>query len=102
MGRPLKELLSYQLGEDSTEGQKIGVTAGFDDTAFFQNQDAVGSANGGQAVSNDKAGSLETGEGFTHDGLSMVVERTGGLVEDQNARPRGQRTGDDHPLALAA
>jgi hypothetical protein len=36
------------------------------------------------------------------DALALVVERAGGLVEDQDARPGGERAGDGDALALAA
>ena len=66
--------------------------------------DAVGATHGGEAVrDNDDGAPLgDLDHVVLDDALAFVVERTGRLVEDQNARIGDQRARDRDALALAA
>src|SRR5258707_51411 len=73
-----------------------------DDAAALDGDDAVGPAHRGKPV-----GDNENGAAFTYpahivldDALTLVVERAGGFVEDQNAGISHQGTGNRDALPL--
>ena len=76
----------------------------FDDLALVHHNDAVRMPHRAQTVGDDEDGSPLTDLRHValHDGLALVVQRAGGLVEDQDARLGDERPGDCDSLALAA
>ena len=60
--------------------------------------------NRGEAVSDhDRGAAVKSGvEGGLHMGLVVVVEMTGGLIEDHDRRVFQQQSRDGEPLLLAA
>src|SRR6185369_9937204 len=64
--------------------------------------DAVGVLDGAQAVGDDDAGCLQALQAAADDLLGAVVERAGGFVEEEDARPVDHGTGDQDALLLAA
>jgi hypothetical protein len=76
--------------------QEVGVAAGFDDVAPFEDVDAVGVEDGRQAV-RDEDGDEVAGRHLA-DGLGDLlfgerIERGGGFVENEEARPWRDRPG---------
>ena len=70
----------------------------------FDDQNLIGAADGREAVGNDEGRAplhQLTEPGLDH-GFGLGVERTGGLIENENARLGQQSAGDREPLALAA
>ncbi len=78
--------------------------AGRDDASVVQHDDAVGLQHGGQPVRDDDggAGRHQRLERLLHGALAFRVERTGGLVEQQDRRVLEDRPRDRDALALAA
>ena len=50
-----------QLGEDAAAADQLGVGAGLDDPAVVEDEDAVGVAQGGQAVGDEDHGAVGPG-----------------------------------------
>src|SRR5579863_6767676 len=71
-----------------TEGEELGVVAALNDSSLLHDQDLVGAADGGEPVGDDEGGAVlhELRESGLDHGLGLGVERTGGLVEDEDAR----------------
>ena len=83
--------------------QQLLVCALFDDLAFVHGNDAVATAYSRQTVGNDDDGAAFT-NGFhvLHDcAFRFIVERTGGFIQNQNARIADQSTGNGNALALS-
>ena len=80
------------------------VRADLDDPAALQDDQAVGLAQGAQAVGDgDRRAALDqVVERLLDLPLGLGVDRRGRLVEDQDARVDQQRAGDRDPLPLAA
>ena len=78
--------------------------AGFGDGALFEEDDAIGLADGAEAVSNDKDCAVVHGaiEGFLHQRFGFRIQGGGGFVEDQDARVKVEGTGDRDALPLSA
>ena len=76
--------------------QEFFVSAHFDDFAVVEHDDAVRVADGGEAMGNDKAGSLfeEFFQGVLNQAFGLGVHGTGGFVQDQNAWARDHRAGE--------
>lgn len=76
----------------------------FDDAVARQHQDAVGMADGRQAMGDDQRGSpvRQAQQRLLHRPFALIVERAGRLVEDQNLRILEEGAGDGDALALAA
>ena len=76
----------------------------FDDAAVFDDADAVGFADGGEAVSDDDGGTaLHEGiEGFLNLFFGLGIEAGGGLVEEEDGGVFQDGPGDGHALALSA
>ena len=73
------------------------------DLAAIQHHDAVGMAYRTQAVGDDDDGAA-TADGLhvlLDDAFGLVIQGTGGLVEDQDARIGDQSTCDRNALPLA-
>ena len=80
------------------------VGALFDEFSVVKHADAVGLLDGGEAVGNDKAGAVgaKVFKRFLDESLGVVVERGGGLVEQQQRGIFQQGAGDGEPLFFAA
>ena len=93
-----------QAGVDATRCDQFIVAAMLNELTALENEDAVGVADGGEAVSDDDgcAADSDLFERALDEGLGLVVDRGGGLVEDQDGRvfENGARNGD--ALALSA
>src|SRR3546814_3611853 len=81
---------------------ELVVVARFHDAAFVDDDDPVGHAYRGQAVGDDQDRAVLADRAHVahHRMLGLVVERAGGLVEDQDAWIGDQRPGDGQALAL--
>ncbi len=84
--------------------QQFGVGAGLDDLTVIHDQDAAGVANRRQSVrDDDDRASLTDRLHVVLDGaFRFVIQRTGRLVEDENAWLTHQSAGDGDTLALTA
>ena len=80
------------------------MAAHFDDAPLAQHDDAVGAANGGKPVGDDKRCPRAPArfQRPLQQLFAVVIEGGGGLVEDKNGRPFVEGAGDGQPLALAA
>src|SRR5262245_8179322 len=78
--------------------------AHLDDAAVGQSDDAMAGADGSKPMRDDDDGTplRDLAHIVLDDPLALIVERTGGLVEDQDGRIRGERPGNGDSLALAA
>src|SRR6185437_1189960 len=85
-------------------GVELIVASGFDHPAGLQHQNAVGVADGREAVGDDQHGAVlhQVGERALHQQLALVVERAGGLIKDENGGVLVQGAGNGNTLALAA
>ena len=86
------------LGEEFVEAALL------DDAAFFEDEDVVHGAEGGEAVGDADDGAVfgEAVDGFLDFGLGLGIERGGGFVEDEDGRVADKGAGDGDALALAA
>jgi len=80
------------------------VGAGLGDAAIFQDDDAVGAHDGGEAVGDDEGGPTpeQGSQAVEGCGVGRGVQGRGGLVENDHGRVLEQRPGDGDPLALTA
>ena len=78
--------------------------AGFDDVAALDHDQAVGAAQGAEAVGDGDGGAAadQVFQGRLNFALGFGIDRGGGFVEDQDARVDQQRAGDRDALAFAA
>ena len=76
----------------------------FHQPATIDGDDAIAAPHGRQTMGDDedRAPLRDALHVVLNDALTFVVQRTGGLVEDQNARIGHQRPGDGDALTLAA
>ena len=85
---------------------ELGVRALLHHAALLNHRDLVGVADGREAVRDHQRRPPTRGEQLVerslHDGLALVVERRGGLVEHEDGRVAHQGTGDGQPLLLPA
>src|SRR6266851_4791359 len=84
--------------------QEFAMPGNVDRTALIQNQDGVGSYQGGKPMrDNDHGATLcDPSQVGIDDRLALGIERTGGLVEDQELGVDQERAGDRDPLTLSA
>mmetsp|Transcript_11563 Transcript_11563/g.29319 ORF Transcript_11563/g.29319 Transcript_11563/m.29319 type:complete len:331 (-) Transcript_11563:430-1422(-) len=85
---------------------KLVVGALLEHAAAAEDNDLVGVAHGGQTVGDHEGGALlleqQVIERLLHNALALVVQRRGGLVEDENGRVADDGAGNRHALLLAA
>ena len=97
------ELHSVQGRIQSAVRQQLPVIAALHDPALVHDDDAIGTFDGGQAVCDDQGGAAlhENAEFMLYAALGLVVERCGGLIQDQHGRvgEEGARQCDALPLA---
>ena len=88
----------------AVEGHQLVVGAFLDDPTVVEHHDAVGVADGRQAVGDHqrRAAAQRFVERGLHVRLVLVVEVAGGLVEDHDDRVLQQQPGDRQALLLAA
>ncbi len=79
---------AVQVGVDAVLRHELIMGALFDDAISRQNQDAVGVADGRQAVGDDQGGSAvrQAEQCLLYRPFALVVERAGRFVEDQDLR----------------
>ena len=77
--------------------------ADLDDLTFLHSHDSGAGANGRQAVCDDDDGpsAHDSAHVILDNSLTLVVERRGRFIEDQDAGICHQRPGDRDPLTLA-
>ena len=83
-------------------GDELGVRPAFEDLALLDDEDLVGTANGGQAVRDDEGGPAlaKVVEALLDERLGLTVEAGGRLVEDEDARIGEQSACDRETLPL--
>lgn len=93
-----------QLGEFSVLGEELVVSAGFDDLPLFEDVDAVGILNGGEAVGDDDAGAIlhQGVEGLLNEEFGLVVDGGGGFIEEEDGRVLEEGAGDGEALFFSA
>src|SRR5699024_9951957 len=99
----LGQVAGVQLVILALFGDQFVVAAALDDAALFQDDDAVGVADGGQPVGDDEGGAAvhqAVHAGLDHR-LGAGVDGAGGLVQDQHRRVGHRRPGNGQQLALA-
>jgi len=103
-GDEVAVLLMPKLLVGGAAGQQVAVRAEVEDAALVEHQDGIAIGQRGQPVGDDDHGAAvrHLGEVGVDQGLAFRVERTGRLIEDQDARVVHQRPGDGEALALAA
>ena len=86
------------------DGVEFGVGSRLDDAALVDDEDAVGVADGGEAVGDEEGGSsLHEGfEGLLDETLALGIEGAGGFVEDEDGRVAEDGACDGDALALTA
>src|SRR5262249_6505371 len=80
------------------------VVAIFDQATALDSDDAISATHCGEPVCDDDDGAAarDLTHILLHDPLALVIERTGSLVENQDAWIRDERTRDRDTLALTA
>src|SRR5262245_8856340 len=98
------ELCLHQLTVEGRRSEKTFVRAALDDAPFVEDDDAVDSGDGGQPVRDDQRSRpiVERPQSELHDRLELLVERAGGLVENQDTGASEDRSRDRQSLTLAA
>ena len=71
----------------------------FGDLSVFDQKDPVAITDRAEAVGNDNAGAAQAVQGFGNLFLGLVVQGTGGLIQDQNIR-FGSNCARDHQTLL--
>jgi len=101
---PASALGIEEGGEVAVGPGEFFVASALDDTALFQDGDAIGFFDGAQAVGDgdDGAATGEVFEGGLDESFALIVEGGGGLVENENARVAQEGAGDGDALALPA
>ncbi len=93
-----------QSGVDAAQSQQCVMIALLHHPPLVHNEDAVGLAHRTQPMRDDeyRATTRDGAHVFLDDALGFIVERTGRLVEDQNAGIGDQGPCDRDSLALPA
>ena len=74
------------------------------DPALVEHDDAVGVADGADALGDDQLGHAGAGlfQRVAQRAVGLVVQRGEGIVEDEDLRPAADGAGDGQPLLLPA
>ena len=72
------------------------------DLAAVEHQDEVGVQHGRRALRDEKDGAVEGAQRNAQAGVRRIVERRGGVVEDEDLRLFDEGTGDGEALPLPA
>ena len=93
-----------EVGIDAALCQQLGVTAALGDDTVGDGDDAVGVADGTQAVGDDQGGAAhgQIVEGPLDLGLRHGVQGGGGFVQDQDGGILQEDSGDGYTLLLSA
>src|SRR5437660_636773 len=91
----------------AAERHELIVRAELDDAAVLEDADAIGMADGGEAMRDEDGGAMAGGgeEAVEDLGFAAHVELGGGLIEQHDARSElngGQGAGERNALPLAA
>src|SRR5580658_6348167 len=83
---------------------KFFVGAAFDNPSLFDDQDLIGSADGGKAMRDDEGGSSlhQVGKTLLDKLLRLGVKTRSSFVKNEDARLRQNCAGDRNPLALSS
>src|SRR5580700_7232532 len=83
---------------------KFFVGAAFDNPSLFDDQDLIGSADGGKAMRDDEGGSPlhQVGKTLLDQLLRLGVKTRSGFVKNEDARLRQNGAGNRNPLALSS
>ena len=93
-----------QVAVQATLGQQCGVGAVLHDPAGVHDQDAVGVADGAEAVRDHEGGAAlhQAFQGGLHQCFRFIVQGAGGLVQNEDARVFQDSAGNGDALALPA
>src|SRR5262247_963604 len=96
-------LVRLQPGVIALALQEFRVGPILDNTSLVEHQDAVGRAHGRQTMGNEehRPSPAHVGKVALNNGFGLVVERTGGFVEDEDTRIADQGTRNRQALTLA-
>ena len=72
----------------------------FHNLPLVQHHDLIGLTDGAEAMSDHDARNGKGFEALCHDGLGVVIEGTGGLIENEDAGSSYQSPCDGNPLTL--
>ena len=99
-----EEGLFGELGIEAVLGEEIGVGALFDDAALVEDVDAVGIADGGEAVGDDDGAAVlhEGVEGFLNEAFCFRIDGSGGFVEEEDGGIFEEGAGDGEALFFSA
>ena len=91
-----------QPGVDAVPCDQLIVSAALDDFSVLQHDNAVGVADGGQAMGDDQSSpiSYQSLERFLHGAFAFIIERAGSLIEDDQRRVFEEEAGDADSLPL--
>src|SRR5580693_761102 len=83
---------------------KFFVGAAFDNLSLFDDQDLIGSADGGKAMRYDEGGSSlhQVGKTLLDKLLRLGVKTRSSFVKNEDARLRKNGSGNRNPLALSS
>ena len=95
--------MGAEFGVAATEGEEFVVASAFNDPAVFEDEDLVGVADRGEAVSDDEAGALdhEAVEGFLDEAFRLGIDAGGGFIEDEDGGIFEESAGDGDALFFA-
>ena len=102
--RASAELDLEQFREGAAPGEKLGPPPRLDDPPLVHDDDAIRLARSAEAMGDDDRGDPagEHLQGPPNRGFGRVVNRVGGLVEDQDLRAAQQGTCERNALSFAA
>ncbi len=91
-----------ELGEDAPLPDELGISAGFDNAAVIEDQNAVGFTERAEPVGdqNDRAIGPGRGDGSLDQAFTDVVERRRSFVQNQNRRVLEENARQRDPLLL--
>jgi hypothetical protein len=97
-------LKAMEGGVAPAGADEVVVIAVLDEPAALDGDDAVGAAHRREAVRDDEDGAAlrDPAHILLDDALTLVIERAGRLVEDEDARVGDEGAGDGDALALPA
>jgi hypothetical protein len=96
------KLLGIKLGVATGLGEQFAMGTRFDDLTFFQHQNPIGPAHGGEAMGNDKYSAVghQSFQGLLHQGFRFGIQGRGGFIQNQNAGIEQHRPRNGNALPL--
>mmetsp|Transcript_18177 Transcript_18177/g.28440 ORF Transcript_18177/g.28440 Transcript_18177/m.28440 type:complete len:277 (-) Transcript_18177:1882-2712(-) len=103
-GLAVLKLQTVKVGINAAAIQQLGMGARVFDLAPVHHHDLVGPTNGGQPVRDHKrcTPGRQPIQRVLHNLFRLRIQGRGRLVQKQDRRVAQERTGNDHPLPLAA